>query len=48
VTALATTSERVDGLLAEAEAKVATDNEMRDSVGQGTLPLNAYERRGAF
>ena len=40
--------EGVDELLAEAEAKVATENEIRDSVRQGLLPLDAYERYGTF
>jgi 4-hydroxy-4-methyl-2-oxoglutarate aldolase len=40
--------ERVDEILSEAEAKVATENEIRDSVRRGTLPLEAYERYGTF
>jgi regulator of RNase E activity RraA len=40
--------ELVEELLAEAEAKVATENEIRDSVRQGMLPLDAYERYGTF
>ena len=40
--------ERVDELLAEAEEKVATENEIRDSVRKGMLPLDAYERYGTF
>ncbi|MBV8219990.1 MAG: RraA family protein [Solirubrobacterales bacterium] len=40
--------EGVDELLSEAEAKVATENEIRDSVRQGLLPLDAYERYGTF
>jgi 4-hydroxy-4-methyl-2-oxoglutarate aldolase len=34
--------------LAEAEAKMATENEIRDAVRDGTLPLDAYERFGTF
>jgi regulator of RNase E activity RraA len=40
--------ERVQETLAEAEGKVATENEIRDSVRAGTLPLEAYERFGTF
>ena len=40
--------ERVDEILSEAEAKVATENEIRESVRHGTLPLDAYERYGTF
>lgn len=40
--------ERVDEILVEAEDKVATENEIRESVRGGTLPLNAYERYGTF
>ncbi len=40
--------ERVDEILGEAEEKVATENEIRDSVRGGTLPLEAYERFGTF
>jgi hypothetical protein len=32
----------------EAEEKVATENEIRESVRRGTLPLEAYERYGTF
>jgi 4-hydroxy-4-methyl-2-oxoglutarate aldolase len=35
-------------ILAEAEAKVASENEIRDAVRGGTLPLDAYERHGTF
>jgi 4-hydroxy-4-methyl-2-oxoglutarate aldolase len=35
-------------VLAEAEAKVATENEIRDAVRGGMLPLEAYERFGTF
>jgi regulator of RNase E activity RraA len=38
----------VEAVLAEAEAKVATENEIRDSVRAGALPLDAYERYGTF
>lgn len=40
--------ERIEEILAEAEAKVATENEIRDAVRAGTLPLEAYERFGTF
>jgi regulator of RNase E activity RraA len=40
--------DRVEGILAEAEAKVATESEIRSSVGDGVLPLEAYERYGTF
>jgi regulator of RNase E activity RraA len=40
--------ERVEDVLAEAEDKVATENEIRDAVRGGTLPLEAYERYGTF
>jgi 4-hydroxy-4-methyl-2-oxoglutarate aldolase len=35
-------------VLAEAEDKIATENEIRDAVRDGTLPLDAYERYGTF
>lgn len=35
-------------VLAEAEAKVSTENEIRDAVRAGTLPLDAYARYGTF
>jgi regulator of RNase E activity RraA len=35
-------------VLVEAEAKVSTENEIRDAVRGGTLPLDAYERYGTF
>jgi 4-hydroxy-4-methyl-2-oxoglutarate aldolase len=38
----------VEDVLAEAEAKVATENEIRDSVRNGMLPLAAYEQYGTF
>jgi 4-hydroxy-4-methyl-2-oxoglutarate aldolase len=38
----------VEAILAEAEEKVATENEVRDSVRRGMLPLEAYERYGTF
>jgi regulator of RNase E activity RraA len=40
--------DRVEEVLAEAEEKVATESEIRDSVRGGTLPLDAYERFGTF
>jgi regulator of RNase E activity RraA len=40
--------ECVDEVLAEAEQKVATENEIRDAVRAGALPLEAYERYGTF
>ena len=40
--------ERIDEILGEAEGKVATENEIRESVRRGTLPLEAYERFGTF
>jgi 4-hydroxy-4-methyl-2-oxoglutarate aldolase len=39
---------RVEEILREAEDKVATENEIRDSVRGGTLPLEAYDRYGTF
>jgi 4-hydroxy-4-methyl-2-oxoglutarate aldolase len=39
---------RVDEILGEAEEKVATESEIRDSVRGGTLPLEAYELYGTF
>jgi regulator of RNase E activity RraA len=41
-------SHLVEQVLAEAEEKVATESEIRDSVRQGMLPLAAYERYGTF
>ena len=38
----------VEDVLGEAEEKVATENEIRDAVLRGTLPLQAYERYGTF
>jgi 4-hydroxy-4-methyl-2-oxoglutarate aldolase len=35
-------------VLAEAEDKIATENEIRDAVRGGTLPLDAYRRYGTF
>lgn len=35
-------------ILTAAEEKVATENEIRDAVRQGVLPLDAYERYGTF
>jgi 4-hydroxy-4-methyl-2-oxoglutarate aldolase len=40
--------ERVQEILAEAEAKVATEDQIRESVRRGTLPLAAYEQFGTF
>jgi regulator of RNase E activity RraA len=40
--------ERLQEVLREAEEKVATENEIRESVRRGTLPLDAYERHGTF
>jgi 4-hydroxy-4-methyl-2-oxoglutarate aldolase len=40
--------ESVEEILAEAEEKVATENEIRSSVRDGMLPLEAYERYGTF
>jgi 4-hydroxy-4-methyl-2-oxoglutarate aldolase len=41
-------AEWVEDVLAEAEEKVATENEIRSSVRGGMLPLEAYERFGTF
>jgi 4-hydroxy-4-methyl-2-oxoglutarate aldolase len=41
-------AESVDEILGEAEEKVATENEIREAVRGGTLPLEAYERFGTF
>jgi 4-hydroxy-4-methyl-2-oxoglutarate aldolase len=38
----------VNEILAEAEEKVATESEIRESVRGGALPLDAYERYGTF
>ena len=35
-------------VLEQAEAKVATESEIREAVRAGTLPLDAYERFGTF
>jgi 4-hydroxy-4-methyl-2-oxoglutarate aldolase len=40
--------DQVHQILREAEQKVATENEIRDAVRSGTLPLEAYERFGTF
>jgi 4-hydroxy-4-methyl-2-oxoglutarate aldolase len=40
--------DRVEEILGEAEEKVATESEIRNSVRDGTLPLDAYERFGTF
>ena len=39
---------QVDDVLAEAESKVSTENEIRAAVRGGTLPIDAYERYGTF
>jgi len=41
-------AEALEPVLAEAEAKAATESEIRDAVRAGTLPLDAYERYGTF
>jgi hypothetical protein len=38
----------VADVLGEAEQKVATENEIRDAVRDGALPIQAYERYGTF
>lgn len=38
----------VEAILAEAKEKVGTENEIRDSVRGGMLPLAAYEQYGTF
>jgi 4-hydroxy-4-methyl-2-oxoglutarate aldolase len=38
----------VEQVLVEAEQKVSTENEIRDAVREGMLPLEAYERYGTF
>jgi 4-hydroxy-4-methyl-2-oxoglutarate aldolase len=38
----------VHEILTAAEEKVATENEIRDAVRQGVLPLDAYQRYGTF
>jgi 4-hydroxy-4-methyl-2-oxoglutarate aldolase len=40
--------DRLEEILAEAEDKVATESEIRSSVREGMLPLEAYERYGTF
>ena len=35
-------------VLADAERKAGTENEIRDAVRAGTPPLEAYERYGTF
>ncbi len=40
--------EPLQEILEEAEQKVATENEIRDAVRDGALPLQAYERYGTF
>lgn len=41
-------SELLDIVLAEAEAKAATESQIRDAVRSGMPPLEAYERFGTF
>ena len=40
--------ECVEKVLGEAEDKVATENQIRDAVRKGMLPLESYERFGTF
>ena len=40
--------DRVEATLCEAEEKVATENQIREAVRGGALPLEAYERFGTF
>lgn len=40
--------DRLEQILAEAEEKVSTENQIRSSVRDGMLPLEAYERFGTF
>jgi regulator of RNase E activity RraA len=40
--------ECLEEILGEAETKVSTENEIRATVREGTLPLDAYERYGTF
>ena len=40
--------DRLEEILGEAEEKVATENDIRSSVREGMLPLEAYERFGTF
>jgi 4-hydroxy-4-methyl-2-oxoglutarate aldolase len=41
-------AQEAESVLAEAEAKVATESQIRDAVRVGMLPLEAYERYGTF
>lgn len=41
-------AEVCDVVLSESENKVATENEIREAVRSGTLPLDAYDRFGTF
>ncbi len=41
-------AEALEDVVAEAEAKVATESEIRMAVREGALPLEAYERFGTF
>ena len=45
---VAVPAEICDAVLTAAEAKVATENHIRDAVRGGALPLEAYERYGTF
>src|SRR5436305_14552399 len=45
---VAVPGEMLEPTLLEAEEKVSTENAIRDSVRQGMLPLDAYERFGTF
>lgn len=45
---VAVPGECVEKVLGEAEAKVATEDQIRDGVREGMLPLEAYERFGTF
>jgi hypothetical protein len=38
--------DKVEEILGETEEKLATENEIRESVRRGTRPLEAYERYG--
>lgn len=45
---VAVPAEVCDAVLAEAEEKVAAENDVRDAVRGGALPLEAYDRYGTF
>jgi regulator of RNase E activity RraA len=38
----------VEAILQEAEAKISTENEIRDAVRDGMMPREAYERFETF